>query len=383
MIFSTCIIFGTTSYPFSLFDGDQDEKDAKKYLSNRYSDDVTYSKTEFSYLGYWENAHQLKSFNAFKKSCERILKDKKAEYENWMTVCRNTISMNPTTDNEARIFFESNFSPYEIIYNDSAQGLFTGYYEPIMSGSISKTQKYNVPIYKTPMDLIKLPSNDDTYKFGMYKNGEFIKYHSREDISKNNYFNRNDVLAWVESKVDRTFLQIQGSGRIKTNEGNDILLGYDSQNGHPSRPIGKYILQNNYMESKNMSMQGIKTWLANNPSKMQEVLNFDPSFVFFRYINADNAIGAQGIELTPEYSIAIDNEYYLYGLPIWLETDYYSDADRNKTPIDRLMIAQDTGGAIRGPIRGDFFWGHGSKQEFNAGHMKNYGNMWILLPKYS
>jgi len=383
-ILSATLISVSCGYSFDLFNfGNKDRAQAEKYLGNRYSDDITYTKTKFANLGYWVDAHQLKSFFAFQKSCQRILNDNKPEYKNWIAVCNKTVSTDLITDHEARIFFESNFSPYEIIYNGSAQGLFTGYYEPIIKGSLTKTYAYNIPIYKTPKDLVKIPYKDDSYKYGMYKEDEFVPYYSRENISKNNYFTKDDVLAWVNSKVDRAFLQIQGSGRIKTDNGNDILLGYDSQNGHPYRPIGRYIIQNNYMDAKNMSMQGIKQWLSKNPSKMQDVLNSDPSFVFFRYIEANNAIGAQGIELTPEYSLAVDNQYYLYGIPVWLETDYYSDANRNKKGIDRLMIAQDTGGAIRGPIRGDFFWGHGKKAEFNAGHMKNYGNIWILLPNYS
>ena len=210
-------------------------------------------------------------------------------------------------------------------------------------------------------------------------NDKFIPYYSRKEIAEGNLLTKADVLVWVKSKVDRSFLQIQGSGRIETDSG-DVLLGYDSQNGHGYKPIGKYLLDNNYIPIEKMSMQSIKAWLLKNKNKINEVLNYDPSFIFFRYIGTKNAIGAQGVELTPGYSIAIDDDFYQYGVPMWLQTDYFKDNHETTKSLDRLMIAQDTGGAIRGAIRGDIFWGHGKQAEFNAGHMNNKGKLWILLP---
>ncbi|APC97732.1 murein transglycosylase A [Francisella frigiditurris] len=381
-ILSILLLLSLDAIALDLFEPKNNET-VEKFLGNKYSENVTYTESDFKYLGHWDNGNQLNSFNAFKSSCYKILDDSNPEYKNWIAVCKKAISLTPKTDSEARVFFETNFTPYEILNNNSAHGLFTGYYEPIIKGNLTKTDVYNVPIYKTPEDLIKITNKNDTFSYGKYNNGSLVPYYSREEISKNNLFPKDDVLAWVSSKVDRSFLQIQGSGRIVIENGNDVLLGYDSQNGHPYRPIGRYILEKGYMDAKNISMQSIKEWLNQNPSKMDDVLNYDPSFVFFKYLNAKNAVGAQGVELTPGYSLAVDSKYYLYGIPIWLETDYYKDEQQNKENINRLMIAQDTGGAIRGPIRGDVFWGHGPEAEFNAGHMKNYGNIWILLPNYS
>nr|WP_144242701.1 MltA domain-containing protein [Francisella sp. FSC1006] len=352
---------------------------AKHYLTKKYSDNVEYKKVKFNSLNNWNNANQLKSFNTFKKSCKKIIEENEPEYANWQNVCQKAISTHLKTNGEARLFFEYEFTPYQIIYKDQNTGIFTGYYEPTVKGSLVKTLQYTVPIYRTPDNLAKKPNGDDTYSFGRYKGGKFVPYYSREQIAKGNLFAKKDVLVWVKSKVDRTFLQIQGSGRIQTDSG-DILIGYDSQNGHPYKPIGKYLLDHGYMSVKEMSMQSIKAWLNNNKDKIDEVLNYDPSFVFFRYLDRKNAVGAQDVELTPGYSLAVDDEFYPYGVPLWLETDYFKDNHNDTQPLDRLMIAQDTGGAIRGAIRGDVFWGHGKQAEFNAGHMNNRGKLWILLP---
>ncbi|MGQ4002987.1 murein transglycosylase A [Francisellaceae bacterium CB299] len=352
---------------------------AQKYLTNKYSDKVSYKKSSFFELQNWNKDDQLKSFDTFKKSCDKILSENMPKYADWVPVCKKAVSIKLKTSGEARLFFEHNFTPYQIIYNNKDTGIFTGYYEPTIKGSLVKTLQYTVPIYKTPKDLVKLPKYDDTYSFGRYSKNKFIPYYSREEIAKGNLFKKADVLVWVKSKVDRSFLQIQGSGRIETDSG-DVLLGYDSQNGHGYKPIGKYLIDNNYIPLENMSMQSIKAWLNKNKDKIDEVLNYDPSFVFFRYIDAKNAIGAQGVELTPGYSMAIDNDFYPYGVPMWLETDYFEHNNKTTEPLDRLMIAQDTGGAIRGAIRGDIFWGHGKQAEFNAGHMNNKGKLWILLP---
>ena len=352
---------------------------AQKYLTNKYSEKVTYKKSSFLKLENWNKDDQLKSFDTFKKSCDKILSQNMPKYVDWIAVCKTAIHTNFKTSGEARLFFEHNFTPYQIIYKNKDLGTFTGYYEPTIKGSLVKTLQYTIPIYKTPTDLVKLPKDNDTFSFGRYVNDRFVPYYSRKEIAKGNLFKKADVLVWVKSEVDRSFLQIQGSGRIVTDSG-DVLLGYDSQNGHPYKPIGKYLLDNNYIPLKSISMQSIKDWLKKNKDKTDEVLNYDPSFVFFRYIDAKNAIGAQGVELTPGYSMAIDDVFYPYGVPMWLETDYFEDNHTATAPLDRLMIAQDTGGAIRGAIRGDIFWGHGKQAEFNAGHMNNNGKLWILLP---
>ncbi|AXA33639.1 murein transglycosylase A [Francisella adeliensis] len=354
------------------------KKPPEQTPTKKNSHKITYKPESFADFKNWDNANQLKSFNAFKKSCKKILEENKPKYKSWISVCNKAIVTKLKSKGEAKLFFEENFTPFQIIYNSDDTGTFTGYYEPTMKGSLVKTLQYTVPIYRTPKDLVKIPDGDD-FKYGRYKGDKFIPYYTRAEISKGNLYSKKDVLVWVKSKVDRTFLQIQGSGRIETDSG-DILVGYDSQNGHKYEPIGRYLLDKNYISRKDMSMQSIKEWLSNNKGQIDKVLNYDPSFVFFRYLNAKNAIGAQGVELTPGYSLAIDDKFHSYGVPMWLETNYYKNNHEETSPLNRLMIAQDTGGAILGAVRGDVFWGHGKQAEYNAGHMNNEGKLWILLP---
>lgn len=374
LISSATLLLGSLTSCSTIFD----KKNSIHPPVEKKSDKITYKPALFKDLKNWVNANQLKSFNAFKKSCKKILDENKAKYNNWIDICNKTVATKLKNKGEAKLFFEHNFKPYQIIHNDNETGTFTGYYEPTMKGSLVKTLQYTVPIYKTPNDLVKISDGDD-FKYGRYKNNEFIPYYTRAEIAKGNLYTKKDVLVWVKSKVDRTFLQIQGSGRIETESG-DILVGYDSQNGHKYEPIGRYLLDKKYIAKEDMSMQSIKKWLSNNKDQIDEVLNYDPSFVFFRYLNAKNAIGAQDVELTPGYSLAVDDKYHSYGIPMWLETNYYKDNHEETAPLDRLMIAQDTGGAILGAVRGDVFWGHGKQAEYNAGHMNNKGKLWILLP---
>ena len=353
---------------------------AKDSQSNENANKIEFKENSFSQLANWNSANQLKSFNAFKKSCQKELEDEADKPSNLINVCKKAVNKKIKNIAEAREFFEKNFNLYQVISNKKDTGVFTGYYEPIIKGSLVKTAVYSVPIYSTPDNLVKISVGKDKYKFGCYSNGKFVPYYTREEISKGNLFSRKDVLVWVKSKIERAFLQIQGSGIIRADKG-DISLGYDSQNGHSYKPIGKYLLDHDYMSLKEMSMQSIKQWLYKHKDKVEDVLNYDPSFVFFKDQNAKNAIGAEGVELTPKYSLAIDNDYYSYGTPMWLETSYYKNNPKTKEPFNRLMIAQDTGGAIKGAIRGDVFWGHGKQAEFNAGYMNNKGKLWVLLPK--
>ena len=340
---------------------------------------VEVKKSSFDNLKNWKDSNFLPSFYAFKKSCNKIISDDNKLYISWFSICQKTLSEKIENSLTAKTFFKKNFSPYKIEFNNKNNGLFTGYYEPVIKGSLVKTDEYNIPIYKTPLNLTTKEFNGKI-KFGMIdSSGKFKPYFTRKQIVENNILSKNDVIAWVKSRIDRTFLQIQGSGRIITKD-KDILVGYDSQNGHPYRPIGRIILQKKYIPRKDISMQSIKQWLNEHPSLSNNVLNYDPSFVFFKKLNVNNPLGNQGIELTPGYSLAIDTNYYLYGTPIWLQTTY-KDIKGRINNFDRLMIAQDKGGAINGAIRGDIFWGNGIDAEYNAGHMKNKGEIWVLLPK--
>ena len=335
-------------------------------------------KVEYQQLPGWSNGNQIGAIAALKNSCINIIANKKST-SNWKKVCNNIIKKKFTNTTKSRHFIEKNFTPYKISVKDYSDGHFTGYYQPSIEGSRVKTKKFITPIYKKPDDLIVKKKKNNQSVFGRKQNGMFTPYYSRKEISNNNLIPKKYIIAWLPSRIDRTFLQIQGSGQIRFQDGTKILVGYDGQNGHPYKPIGKLLLENNEIPRHEISMQSIKAWLIANPKKASDVLNYDPSFVFFRVLNNKQPIGAQGIELTPKVSMAIDWRYTKYGTPIWLDTQYKT-SDGTNHQFRKLMIAQDTGGAIRGPNRGDIFWGEGLEAEYIAGHMNNKGKMWVLLP---
>ncbi|MCF6776130.1 MltA domain-containing protein [Thiotrichales bacterium 19X7-9] len=341
-----------------------------------------YQAVNFSQLPGWSHGDQSNTITALKASCKKMLNAKSISTNDktWDKACQSIIKLPKELSNQqARQSLTQFFTPYQVTFQGSNNGLFTGYYEPLFKGSSTKTNYYKIPIYKRPKDLVVRKKQSGKYQYGRIVNGKFQRYYSREEIAKNNYFTKNDIIAWVHSRVDRTFLQIQGSGRIQFPNGSNILVSYNGQNGWPYHPIGRYLVQKGELTTKTVSMQSIRKWLDQHPNRVNEVLNYDPSFVFFKVVGHGNLIGAEGTPLTPGYSIAVDWRYIDYGTPIWLNS-YYPTPKGNQT-LNRLLIAQDTGGAIRGPIRGDIFWGSSANAEYTAGHMKSQGKIWVLLPK--
>ncbi|WP_119344661.1 murein transglycosylase A [Facilibium subflavum] len=341
---------------------------------------VSYKPITYQALPQWNNGQQLYAYKALKTSCQSIINSKNYS-PNWINTCQNLLSAPVQTNHQARKILQTYFTPYLISYNDQTKGVFTGYYEPLIKGSLHRNKDYPIPIYKKPADLISKVINGKR-RYGHIVNGQFKPYYTRQEIADNNFFTQKDVIAWVPSRIERTFLQIQGSGRILLENGSSLLVGYAAQNGQPYRPIGRYLLEHKLMPREKISMQSIKKWLKDHPKEADTVLNYDPSFVFFKVLKHKNPIGAQGVPLTPGYSIAVDSDFHQYGTPVWLSTTYDTPTDKNQK-LNRLFIAQDTGGAINGAIRGDVFWGNGKLAEFYAGHMNHLGEMFVLLPNFS
>ncbi|MCF6767769.1 MltA domain-containing protein [Thiotrichales bacterium 19S11-10] len=343
-----------------------------------------YQAATYQQLPGWHQGDQSKTIKALKFSCEKILKTISTIHLSnnqlsWRKACQKIISLPKKVNNaQARKVLTQSFQPYQVSFKGENTGLFTGYYEPIFKGSPIKTSYYKIPIYKRPQDLVVRKSASGKHKYGRIIDGKFSRHYSRQAIADNNFFNSNDVIAWVHDRIDRTFLQIQGSGRIMFPDGSSVSLSYDGQNGWPYKPIGKALLEQGELPREVISMQTIKEWLKTNPKDADEILNYDPSFVFFKRNSKKNITGAEGTPLTPGYSMAVDWRYIDYGTPIWLNSYYPTDSGHQT--LNRLLIAQDTGGAIRGPIRGDVFWGHTENAEYTAGHMKSEGQIWILLP---
>jgi len=331
----------------------------------------------------WQTLDLAPSWPAFLQSC-RALKSK----PNWQTACARGEQVSANDNTALHAFYEELFSPYQVVNPDgSTQGMITGYYEAKLNGSRSKSARYRYPLYAVPDDLLTLdlgeayPQLKDLRLRGRVQGKRVVPYYSRADIENGTSSFKGRELFWVDNAIDLFFLQIQGSGRIELPDGKMVKVGYAEQNGYPYVSIGKKLVEAGELKLEEASMQGIQNWAEKNPDKLPALLVQNPSYVFFREsANALSApLGALGVPLTNEYSLAVDARTVPLGAPVFLSTTYPND----HAPLNRLMLAQDTGGAIRGAVRADFFWGFGENAAAQAGKMKQQGRMWVLFPKGS
>lgn len=298
--------------------------------------------------------------------------------------CKKVLALPATISNtQLRQFLEENYHATSVPAPPETSGLFTGYYEPQIPGSLTKTARYPIPIYGLPRTYKRVKDKQGR-TIPMWKvHGRNERLPTRAEISAGPRLPDTPILAWVPSKVDRFFLEIQGSGSILLPDGHSFLLGYAGQNGQKYYAIGRYLIKIGALDKHNVSLQTIKAWLEQHPEHAEKVMNLNPSFVFFRNMGNTEPIGAQGVPLTPGRSLAVDPRYIRYGSLLWLST-YWPKREGNKiglgAPLNRAMVAQDTGGAIKGPIRGDIFWGSGKQAEWLAGHMQAPGKLWLLEP---
>ncbi len=309
------------------------------------------------------------ALDVFQKDCKRAIR-----YENLKEVCERSFDAG-----DAQNFFTENFTPYQLIGDEKEEeGLITGYYEPLLKGSLTPTDRYRYPLYKTPDDLLIIDI-DDVYTSlkgyrlrGKIKGNRVVPYDSREEIEK-----RNDLKAicYVDNKVDLFFLQIQGSGKVQLEEGTILNVGYAGQNGRKYYAVGRELVKRGYIPKEDISLQSIKKWLEENPSKMDEILNLNESYIFFRQ-SPKAATGSLGSELTANRNLAVDRNYIPLGFPVFINT---TDPVTNKK-INSLTVAADTGGAIKGEIRADFFFGFGDRAKELAGKMKQKGKLYLFIP---
>ena len=312
------------------------------------------------------------ALEVFKKDCKKSKKN-----ELFMNVCHKA-----EYETDGYKFFTINFQPYKLLdSNSSDEGTITGYYEPLLYGSLQKNKRYKYPVYKTPKDMmivyfVSAYPELKTYKLrGKLVDNRVIPYDSREEIEKNP--NKNlEVIAYVDNKFDLFLLHVQGSGKILLDNGELINVGYAEQNGRKFKGIGNYMLDRGYITKDELSAQGMKKYIDKNPSKADEILNQNESYVFFKKSN-QGATGALGSVLTAKRNLAVDRSVIPLGMPVFLSTKNPID----KKPINQLMVAADVGGAIKGDIRADFFWGYGEDAFAYAGKMKEKGKMYILMPK--
>ena len=312
------------------------------------------------------------ALEVFKKDCKKAKNN-----ELFKGVCQKA-----EFETDGKKFFTINFQPYKLLdENSSDEGLITGYYEPFLYGSLNKNSRYKYPVYKTPKDMLIIDFVSVYPEFAKLKlrgkqvGNKVVPYDSREEIEKNPSKSL-EVIAYVDNKVDLFLLHVQGSGKILLDNGELINVGYAEQNGRKFKGIGMYMLNRGYITKDELSAQGMKKYLDKNPSKMDEVLNQNESYVFFHKSN-QGATGSLGTQLTAKRNIAVDRSVIPLGMPVFLSTKNPLD----KKPINQLMVAADVGGAIKGKIRADFFWGFGDSAFEYAGKMKEKGKMYILLPK--
>ncbi|MBL8672970.1 MAG: murein transglycosylase A [Alphaproteobacteria bacterium] len=345
----------------------------------------------------WSQDNQSEALVAFMRSCERLLPqppdrpiggDVPGTVGDFREPClaARTVPQDPVA---ARRFFETYFAPYLATANGDATGLFTGYYEPILKGCLRPRTGCSVPLYRRPADLVEVDLGQFRESLkgqrvaGRVEGSKLVPYADRGAIDGGALLGRGLEIAFVEDGTEAFFLHVQGSGRIQLDDGRVLRVGYSGQNGFEYTSIGRELVRRGELTLDQASMQSIQTWVRRNPAKAAELFAANRSYVFFEPREGEGPLGTQGAPLTPGRSLAVDRRFVPLGLPLWVDLEFAGSpyqpgpADR----IQRLMVAQDTGGAIKGAVRGDFFWGAGPQAGAFAGRMKSRGAYFLLLPR--
>jgi len=338
---------------------------------------------DFAAVTGWNNGEQAAAWPALLASCQAL-----RFRDAWRGVCAKATELRSPSDEEARRFLEEQFVPWRVANPDGAlDGLVTGYYEPLLRGSRTKSAPFVYPIYGPPDDLLTIDLSATNPELrgirlrGRVEGKRVVPYYSRAEIARGTAPVAGKEILWVDDPVEAFFLQVQGSGRVQLANGQTLRVGYADQNGHPFQSIGRFLVDRGELKLGETSMQSIKTWAAANPQRVEDLLDQNPSFVFFRELPladpTSGPIGAFGVPLLAGRSIAVDTRYVTLGAPVFLATTFPAST----TPMTRLVLAQDSGGAIRNPVRADFFWGSGAEAGAQAGRTRQQGRMWVLLPK--
>jgi membrane-bound lytic murein transglycosylase A len=285
----------------------------------------------------------------------------------WLEACRH---LPPADSSRTAIhrYFEAWFIPHAVSDSGVEQGLFTGYYEPELTGTRRRTEQYAIPLYRRPDDLVEI-------------DGETRPYYTRAEIDAGRLAGRGLELLWLADPVDAFFLHVQGSGRVRVEEEGIVRIGYAGNNGHPYTAIGRILVERGEMIKENTTLQTIRHWLHTHPDEATALMQMNARYIFFRELEGGGPVGTLGVALTPGRSLAVDAEYIPLGAPVWLDTTYPAGTPKAGQPLRRLMVAQDTGAAIRGPVRGDVYWGSGETAARYAGPMRQQGRFFVLLPK--
>lgn len=343
----------------------------------------TLRPSSFYFIPGWDTDDLREAWQPFLSSC--IVLSRKPE---WKEPCGVAHDVDGHDAKAVRAFFEAFLKPFQVFNADGTDhGMVTGYYEPLLHGSRKRGGAFQTPLYHAPDDLITVdlssiyPELKSMRLRGKLVGNKIVPYGSRADLTTGDALAGKELF-WVDDPVEAFFLEVQGSGRVQLGDTRETLrVAYADQNGYPYKSIARYLVDKGEMTLDQASAQAIKAWAAAHPERLSELLNANPSYVFFKEEKvADPNIGPKGsvgVALTPQRSIAVDNQFIPPGVPVFLDTTQPS----SNTGLQRLMMAQDTGGAIRGAVRADFFWGFGNDAQDKAGKMKQKGAMWVLLPK--
>lgn len=342
---------------------------------------ITFAPVRFAALPGWRDDDHAAAFAALLRSCRKIPDPSPS--------CIAALALGDGTGREAaRAFFETHFQPQRI-EGGSRPGFVTGYYEPEIEGSRVPDARFKAPVYRRPDDLVTSASEIERARFNDQITAArrdadtLVPYYTRAEIANGALKGRGLELIYLEDPVELFFLQVQGSGRVRLTDGTSLRLGYAGKNGHPYTSIGKLLVARGEGSPTGLGMDGLKAWLRADPARGRALMEENKSYVFFRELDReegrDGPVGAQGVVLIPGRSLAVDASYHALGLPIFVAAPELDDTDA--APFRRLMIAQDVGSAIRGPERGDIFWGTGEAAGAIAGSTRHDAQFFILKPK--
>jgi membrane-bound lytic murein transglycosylase A len=364
--------------------------------------DSQYEPVKWADIPGWNEDDHLAAYQAFRASCRPISAqqkpaddsralDSRALGSSLREACRAAKAADISDGAKARAFFEANFLPLRISRLGEDAGFVTGYYEPVIDGSRTRTDVYTVPVYRRPSNLFvrgfnqdstSLPNKGEVFrKIGRRK---LVPYYDRGEIEDGAIAGRGLEICWLKDPTDLLFAQIQGSARVHLEDGSTIRINYDAHNGYPYTAVGRILIDRGIIPKEQMSMQKIRQWMDQNPDGAKELRRQNRSYVFFREVqlgDKDEPVGAQGVALTPGRSIAVDKALHVYGTPFFIEGELPIESEQSRTPFRRLMVAQDTGSAITGPARADIYFGAGADAGRVSGRLRHAMRFVILVPK--
>jgi membrane-bound lytic murein transglycosylase A len=354
--------------------------------------EAQYEPAIYSDIAGWAEDDHDAGLASFRNSCKALLRksadalDGRPMQAALQKICRKVADVDTSKPGAARTFFENNFSPIKIAPLGTPDGFLTGYYEPIVEGVTEPTKGYDWPLYRKPASLLtggKMAVAGAAVGKKKARKKKLVAFYDRAAIDDGVLAGRNLEICWLKDPIDSFFIHIQGSVRVRTEDGKIMRLNYQAQNGHPYYAVGRWLIERKIVAKEDMSMDRIREWMERNPAEGKELRRRNKSYIFFRetgLANDQEPLGAQGVSLTPGRSIAVDRNLHVYGTPFFISAQLPIEDEKSSEVFQRLMIAQDTGGAIIGPARADLYFGAGDEAASIAGRIKHNGRFVMLLP---